>query len=45
MRSLAAAAFKAWVASRANRREEWFREPAGRVGVCNVPLPVRATSR
>jgi cyclophilin family peptidyl-prolyl cis-trans isomerase len=38
------ATFKAWVASRANRREEWFKEPVGRVGVCNVPLPVRATS-
>lgn len=34
--------FKAWVESRANRREEWFKEPVGRVGVCNVPLPVRA---
>jgi peptidylprolyl isomerase len=29
------------VESRANRREEWFHDPVGRVGVCNVPLPVR----
>jgi peptidylprolyl isomerase len=36
------ATFKAWVESRANRREAWFHEPVGRVGVCNVALPVRA---
>jgi peptidylprolyl isomerase len=35
------ATFKAYVESRANRREEWFKEPIGRVGVCNVTLPVR----
>jgi peptidylprolyl isomerase len=35
------ATFKALVASRASRREEWFKEPVGRIGVCNVPLPVR----
>ena len=33
--------FRALVESRANRREEWFKEAAGRIGVCNVPLPVR----
>jgi peptidylprolyl isomerase len=38
------ATFKAWADSRANRREAWFKEPVGRVGVCNVPLPVRAKS-
>jgi peptidylprolyl isomerase len=38
------ATFKAWVESRANRREEWFKESVGRVGVCNVQLPVRAKS-
>ena len=26
---------------RANRKEEWFHDPVGRIGVCNVPLPVR----
>jgi peptidylprolyl isomerase len=36
--------FALLVKSRANRREAWFKEPVGRVGVCNVPLPVRAKS-
>jgi peptidylprolyl isomerase len=35
------ATFKAWVASRATRKEPWFKEPIGRIGVCNVSLPVR----
>ena len=35
------ATFKAWVASRRTRREAWFHEPVGHIGVCNVPLPVR----
>ena len=35
------ATFRAWVASRATRKESWFREPIGRIGVCNVALPVR----
>jgi len=34
-------AFRKHLASRANRREEWFKEPTGRLGVCNVPMPVR----
>jgi peptidylprolyl isomerase len=29
------------VESRRNRREEWYKVPAGRIDVCNVPLPVR----
>lgn len=29
------------VESRRNRQEEWFKVPAGRIDVCNVPLPVR----
>ena len=33
--------FKALVQSRATRREEWFHDPVGRIGICNVPLPVR----
>ena len=37
--------FKAYVESRANRREEWFKEPVGRVGVCNLTLPVREKAR
>ena len=39
------ATFKALVASRATRREEWFQDPVGRIGVCNVPLPVRVKAR
>lgn len=33
--------FAAFVDARRNRREEWFLDPVGRVGLCNVPLPVR----
>lgn len=29
------------VESRRNRRDEWYKVPAGRIDVCNVPLPVR----
>ena len=39
------ATFKALVQSRATRREEWFQDPVGRIGVCNVPLPVRVKAR
>ena len=35
------ATFAALVESRRLRREEWFKEPARHVDVCNVPLPVR----
>jgi peptidylprolyl isomerase len=35
------ATFKAVIETRANRRESWFKDPVGRIGVCNVPLPVR----
>jgi peptidylprolyl isomerase len=27
--------------SRRNRKDEWYKVPAGRLDVCNVPLPVR----
>ncbi len=37
--------FKAYAESRANRKEEWFKEPIGRVGVCNLTLPVREKPR
>jgi peptidylprolyl isomerase len=33
--------FEALIESRRNRSEEWFKVPAGRIDVCNVPLPVR----
>jgi peptidylprolyl isomerase len=33
--------FLAYVAARRNRLEEWFKVPAGRVDVCNIPIPAR----
>ncbi len=33
--------FVAYVEARRNRHEQWFKVPAGRVDVCNVPIPVR----
>ena len=33
--------FERLVEARRNRVEEWFKEPAGHVELCNVPLPVR----
>jgi peptidylprolyl isomerase len=35
------ATFTAYLEARRNRHEEWFKVPAGRVDVCNVPVPVR----
>lgn len=35
------AAFGAYVAARANRRDGFFVRPAGAVDLCNVPVPVR----
>jgi peptidylprolyl isomerase len=33
--------WETWVEARRNRHEEWFKVPAGRVDVCNVPVVVR----
>ena len=33
--------FQALIESRRNRREEWFVQPAGRIEINNVPIPVR----
>jgi peptidylprolyl isomerase len=33
--------FTTYVEARRNRREEWFKVPAGHVDVCNVPIPIR----
>lgn len=33
--------FRALIDARRWRREEWFLDPVGHVGLCNVPLPVR----
>jgi peptidylprolyl isomerase len=38
------ATFTSLVESRRSRREEWFHYPVGRIGLCNVPLPVRVRS-
>ena len=35
------ATFTAYLEARRNRHEEWFKVPAGRVDVCNVPVPAR----
>lgn len=32
------------IESRRNRRDEWYKVPAGHIDVCNVPLPVRISS-
>jgi len=34
--------FNQLVESRRYRAEEWFVDPAGSIGLCNVPIPVRA---
>ena len=43
--STESATFKKLVESRANRREAWFKEPVGAIGICNVPLPVRVKGK
>ncbi len=34
--------FQALIEARRNRREEWFQVPAGRIELCNIPIPVRS---
>jgi len=34
--------FAALVESRRNRSDDWYKHPAGRIDLCNVPIPVRA---
>ncbi len=34
-------AWEALVESRRNRRDDWYRHPAGHIDLCNVPVPVR----
>jgi peptidylprolyl isomerase len=33
--------FTALVEARRNRRDDWYKQPAGHIDVCNVPIPVR----
>lgn len=35
------ATFQALVESRRNRRDDWYQVPAGKIDLCNIPLPVR----
>lgn len=35
------ATFTELVEARRNRRDEWYKRPAGHIDLCNVPLPVR----
>jgi peptidylprolyl isomerase len=37
------ATFAALVEARRNRRDDWYKVPAGYIDLCNVPLPARAT--
>ena len=37
-------AFAALIESRRNRSNPWFHHKAGKIGICNVPLPVRTIS-
>ena len=36
------ATFTALIESRRNRRDAWYHRPAGKIELCNVPIPVRA---
>jgi peptidylprolyl isomerase len=36
------ATFTALIESRRNRRDEWYKVPAGYIDLCNVPIPARA---
>jgi peptidylprolyl isomerase len=36
------ATFADLVESRRNRRDDWYKVPAGHIDLCNVPIPVRA---
>ena len=37
--------FASVVEARRNRRDDWYKVPAGHIDLCNVPLPVRATRK
>jgi peptidylprolyl isomerase len=36
--------FSALVESRRNRSDDWYLKPAGKIEVCNVPIPVRTVA-
>lgn len=35
------ASFNALIEARRNRRDDWYKQPAGHIDLCSVPLPVR----
>ena len=37
--------FTQYVESLRNRREPWFKVPAGRIAVCSIPIPVKTESK
>jgi peptidylprolyl isomerase len=39
------ASFRELVESRRNRKDSWYKVSAGRIGLCNAPLPVRAAGK
>jgi peptidylprolyl isomerase len=39
------ATFTQIVEARRNRRDEWYKQPAGHIDLCSVPLPVRRVPR
>lgn len=39
------AAFTELVEARRNRRDDWYKRPAGHIDLCNVPLPVRTPKK
>jgi peptidylprolyl isomerase len=36
------ASFRAVIEARRNRRDDWYKVPAGYIDLCNVPLPSRS---
>ncbi len=36
--------FRKLIKARTHRLDEWFIDPAGKIGLCNVPIPVRSRS-
>lgn len=42
--STTSASFTAIIEARRNRRDDWYKQPAGHIDLCSVPLPVRTKS-
>jgi peptidylprolyl isomerase len=37
--------FRRYVTSRTSRLDDWFADPSGRIGLCNISVPSRETER